>query len=291
MNDKDWLIIKTLYEEKNITKTSEALYISQPALSYRLKQIENKLGVVIVFRGKKGVDFTPEGELIASFAKEMVDKLDNLKENISNLKDQISGNLQLGATRAFAFYMLPDLLDEYKEKYPEVNIFLNTDLNINLMQSVLNQNLHLCVVRGHHYWPHVQHIIKKENICIFANQEVRIKDLPKLPMINGTVDYNLKMLIASWWKDSFDRPPLISMKVANNEIARRMVLKNFGYTICPEMLFQDNPNVFKLKLLNREKKEIDWYTYLLYQDDSIKLPAVKAFINVVLNKYPPLIGC
>ena len=56
IKQKDWLIIKTLYEEKNITKTAEKLYITQPALTYRLQAIEQEFGVKIVNRGKKGVE-------------------------------------------------------------------------------------------------------------------------------------------------------------------------------------------------------------------------------------------
>ena len=61
MDEKDWLILKTLYEQSSITKTAATLFISQPALSNRLQQIEDRFGTQIVVRTKKGVQFTPEG--------------------------------------------------------------------------------------------------------------------------------------------------------------------------------------------------------------------------------------
>ena len=44
MEERDWLIIKTLYEQKNVTKTAEKLYLSQPTLTARIKHIENARG-------------------------------------------------------------------------------------------------------------------------------------------------------------------------------------------------------------------------------------------------------
>ena len=58
-NDYEFLI--TLYRSKNITQAAQTLFLSQPALTKRLQQIEQELGVLIVNRNVKGVQFTPEG--------------------------------------------------------------------------------------------------------------------------------------------------------------------------------------------------------------------------------------
>ena len=58
MEERDWQIIKTLYEQKNITKTARVLYMSQPTLTARIKQIEESLGTKLLYRGNKGITFT-----------------------------------------------------------------------------------------------------------------------------------------------------------------------------------------------------------------------------------------
>lgn len=57
MDERDWQIISLLYKNKNITKTANNLYISQPALTGRIKQIEQDLGVSILTRSNRGVEF------------------------------------------------------------------------------------------------------------------------------------------------------------------------------------------------------------------------------------------
>lgn len=67
MDERDWQIISTLYKYKNITKTANTLFISQPALTARIKQIENELDVKLLQRSNKGVSFTSYGEYTAQF--------------------------------------------------------------------------------------------------------------------------------------------------------------------------------------------------------------------------------
>ncbi len=95
MEEKDWLILKTLYEEKNITKTAEKVDITQPALTYRLQAIEQEIGAKIVNRGKKGVEFTMEGEYIYRYAEKMIVEFRNLKETLKNMDNKIQGKLRL----------------------------------------------------------------------------------------------------------------------------------------------------------------------------------------------------
>ena len=102
MEDKDWFIIKTLYEEKNITKAAERLFITQPALTYRLQVIEQELGAKIVNRGKKGIEFTKEGEYVFRYAEKMIYEFQKLKETLQNMDNKIQGTFRLAVTASFA---------------------------------------------------------------------------------------------------------------------------------------------------------------------------------------------
>ncbi len=72
MRDTDWQILYELNDTQNITKAAEHLYITQPALTKRLKVIEDEFGIKIVKRSTKGVEFTREGEFLAGKAEEYI---------------------------------------------------------------------------------------------------------------------------------------------------------------------------------------------------------------------------
>ncbi|WP_248930757.1 LysR family transcriptional regulator [Paenibacillus hamazuiensis] len=110
MEEKDWIILKLLYDERNITKTAKHLYLSQPSLSHRLNQIEKEFGVTLFHRGRRGVEFTEQGEVLAQYANEMLQKLAETKEKLWNLSGHAQGTLRLACSRGFALYKLPQVL-------------------------------------------------------------------------------------------------------------------------------------------------------------------------------------
>lgn len=80
MEERDWQIIKTLYEQKNITKTARVLYMSQPTLTARIKQIEESLGTKLLYRGNKGITFTETGEYTVKFAEHILGEMQELRK-------------------------------------------------------------------------------------------------------------------------------------------------------------------------------------------------------------------
>src|SRR5689334_20161717 len=94
MNEIGWFYKLSI--EKNITKAAQHLYISQPALTNRLQQLEKDFGVKIVNRGRRGVQFTPQGEYLAKSAHEMLLAMQKIRENVLNMEDNVAGTLRLG---------------------------------------------------------------------------------------------------------------------------------------------------------------------------------------------------
>ena len=64
MKNIDWMILKVLYEKRSMTQAAEALYMTQPALTKRIKSIEAEWGIEVVKRSSKGVTFTEEGKYL-----------------------------------------------------------------------------------------------------------------------------------------------------------------------------------------------------------------------------------
>ena len=71
MDYTDWMIIHVLAKEKNLTATAEKLFISQPALTYRIKRIEKEFNTTIFTRTAKGVFLTSHGILVAKYVNDM----------------------------------------------------------------------------------------------------------------------------------------------------------------------------------------------------------------------------
>ena len=96
MEIKNLEIILALDSEKHFNRAAEKLNISQPALSMKLKSLENEIGVKLVKRGKNFIGLTKEGEILKEKFKYIVKEYIQIKQLSSELKNNLTGSLRVG---------------------------------------------------------------------------------------------------------------------------------------------------------------------------------------------------
>jgi len=280
MGEKDWIIISTLYEEKNITKTAQRLYISQPALTYRLQQIEKMFGAKIITRSKKGVEFTTHGEYLLQYAKSMLTQLQKIKDTIANMDNHVKGTLRIGASSNFAHYQLPSVLKAFHDAYPDVEINVKTGWTSEVMQLVSKEEVHIGIVRGETIWPEQRTLLQQEPICIVSKDPIVLDKLPQMPRINYQTDPHLKTAMENWWQRTFlSLPPLVSMEVDKIETCKEMVKMGLGYAILPRISLKESDSLHTLDLRNPDGEPIMRSTYMICKNAALELTMVTAFVD------------
>ena len=88
MKDSDWRILYELHKTSNLTKTANLLFMTQPTLTKRLKQMETEWGCSIVDRTPKGLTFTAEGNFLAAQAQKYLELFHSTKEELKNSRRQ-----------------------------------------------------------------------------------------------------------------------------------------------------------------------------------------------------------
>jgi LysR family cys regulon transcriptional activator len=110
----------------NITTASERLFTSQPGISKQLRQLENEVGVQLFARkGKSLVALTPAGNTVVEYARKIVRDVDNIRRLGKDLSDETEGTLSIATTHTQARYVLPEILREFHEQYPNVVLELH----------------------------------------------------------------------------------------------------------------------------------------------------------------------
>lgn len=102
MNEKDWTLLTALAAERNLTRAAQRLYVTQPAVTRRIQQIEQELNCAIVVRGARGVELSAEGEALARYAAEELQRLRELREYIDNHGADVRGMIRLACANAYA---------------------------------------------------------------------------------------------------------------------------------------------------------------------------------------------
>jgi len=284
MDDKDWVILKTISEEKNITKAAERLYLSQPALSYRLKNLEKEFGAKIMLRNTNGIVFTPQGEHLLGYALGMLTQLAIAKERIQNMENKIQGILRIGTSSIFAHYELPGILKGFLERYPDVDISLKTGLSSQINKMLQKEEFAVAILRGDYFWPEEKYMLQEEHLCLASSSMIDLQDLPHRPRINYGTDSSLRVMLEDWWREIFSGPPMVTMEVDSMDTCRQMVLHGLGWAILPMIGLKQHDSLYTQELYWRDGTPVLRRSWMLYRNSSLELSAVRAFIDY-LKKY------
>lgn len=127
VNIELYRVFYTVAKCGSLTRAAEELFISQPAVSQAIKQLEGQLGTPLFNRTHRGMELTAQGgKLIYAQVEEALSLLDGAENKLIELKTTASGTLRIGATDSIFSNILADKIVEYNKKYPAVHIELIT---------------------------------------------------------------------------------------------------------------------------------------------------------------------
>lgn len=281
MDERDWRIIDALYHEQSISRTAQALYISQPALTARLHQIERDLGTVIVVRTSKGVRFTPQGEYVAKTARSMLREFSQVRETIGAMSNGINGTLRIAASQFMMKYILPEILRRFKDQYPGVEFNLTAAWSKDVYGIVRCRDAHLGFVLDALEWEDERYRLFDDPLSIVSTSEINLEELPDLPRIEFRTNPSNKSVIDRWWESHFDRPPRVSLIVDILDTCHEMVRHGLGYAILPTIIVKDDPLLKRQEMRDGEGKPLLRSGWMVYGAKAFELPIVERFVEFV----------
>ncbi|ETI69220.1 LysR family transcriptional regulator [Neobacillus vireti] len=282
MEDRDWVLLQALYKHKNITRAAQELFISQPSLTKRLQDIEKEFGATIVQRGRRGVQFTPEGEFLAKSADEILRNLRMIKEHVQNMgTNVIAGTLRLGVSDYFTKYQLPRILKLFKNQYQNVEFQVKTGWSKDVLNLVHNQDVHIGFLRGDYQWTGKKHLLFEETLCIAYKDEFELKDLPRLPRIDYRTESLFKGMIDNWWTANFEQPPFVGMMVDKVDTCKEMIINGLGYAIVPRFILNDVQDLYLIDIKDKKGNPLLRKTWMYYHEDALEMKMVKLFVDLV----------
>ncbi|MGE5617996.1 MAG: selenium metabolism-associated LysR family transcriptional regulator [Sphingomonadaceae bacterium] len=124
MNLNQLKVFCEVVERKGFTRAAEALYLTQPAVSRQVQELERTYGVELFEQIGKRIYPTEAGTILYNYAKTIFHTLDDLGVELNHLKGLKSGHLRIAASATAGTYLLPPLLGKFKRKYPGVEVSL-----------------------------------------------------------------------------------------------------------------------------------------------------------------------
>ena len=129
-------VFYTVAKNKHMTKASEELHISQPAISQSIKKLEDQLGGTLFLRSNKGMELTKEGEMFYEYVKGALELINNAENEFTSFKDLSKGEIKIGCSTTITKLILIETLKKYHADYPNININITNDLTSNLINDL-----------------------------------------------------------------------------------------------------------------------------------------------------------
>ncbi len=129
-------IFYVVAKHKHMTRASEELHISQPAISQSIKKLEEQLDGTLFIRSNKGMELTEEGKMFYEYVKGALDLINNAEHEFTSFKDLSKGEIKIGCSTTLTKLVLLDTIKEFHLKYPNIIINITNDLTSKLINDL-----------------------------------------------------------------------------------------------------------------------------------------------------------
>ncbi|WPU99543.1 LysR substrate-binding domain-containing protein [Mucilaginibacter sp. cycad4] len=203
-------VFYTVAQRLSFTKAASELFITQPAVTKHIKELEQQLSVQLFKRNGNNISLTTAGKILEKYAEKIFQTYTDLETELAQLNNLEAGTLHIGASTTVAQTILPKLLALFKKTYPKVTfnfIQANTD---QISQLVLAEKIDIAIVEGAAHSPQLSYtdFVKDEIVLVTSannklskKAEITPKQLPAIPLVlreagSGTLDVIFNALAA-----------------------------------------------------------------------------------------------
>ncbi|WP_183563430.1 LysR substrate-binding domain-containing protein [Mucilaginibacter sp. SP1R1] len=195
-------VFYTVAQRLSFTKAAHELFITQPAITKHIKELEQQLSVQLFKRNGNNITLTVAGKVLMQYAERIFHTYTELETELAQLNNIEAGTLHIGASTTVAQTILPKILALFKKSYPEVTFnFIqgNTDY---ISQLILDEKIDVAIVEGAAHSPQLAYapfakdeivLVTKANNKLSKKAEITPKQLPGIPLVlreagSGTLD-------------------------------------------------------------------------------------------------------
>jgi len=224
----------------SVSRAAEALFVTQPALTARMKSLERQLGAELLVRSGRGVRLSEAGRTFLPYAQRTLEAVGEGRRLVSEVARGGAGQLALGAAPAVSTYVLPAILERFHALYPSVQLSVRTGHSEEVLDLVLRQQVEIGLVRAlrHHDIESVP--LYEDELVLVANPkhpfaargEIAVEEMSeeRLILFDRTSSYH--DLTSAFFREAGVAPRGV-MELDNIDATKKMVRQGLGVALLP----------------------------------------------------------
>ena len=223
-------------------RAAEALNISQPAVSARIKALEESMGATLFARSRSGLTLSEAGRILRPYAEELLRTASRAAQAVHELKPAGAGPLRIAAAHSISVYFLPDVLKRFKRAHPKVVIAIRPGQSKEVLEMVLKDEAEIGLARSLNH-PEVETLSLRDDPLLLVGhpkqgptsaRRARLEEVANWPLVfyeRGSSDWTLTHSL-------FRRAglvPNVALEVDTIETAKRIVDRGLGMAFLPQL--------------------------------------------------------
>jgi DNA-binding transcriptional LysR family regulator len=284
MENRNLFTFKRVCELKSITKAAEQLGYAQSTVTTQIKLLENELGVKLFERFGNTIRITDAGEKLLAFSNEMFRITGRFLDAIREEK-ATSGSLRIAAVDSVCMTVLPDILNRFIQKYPNVNIKIVSGVADELKRYLASGQADIAFVLDFNKPDELYLLLEKTvelGFYIAADSPLEstgiyLEDLKKLKFVLTEPNCQYRKRVEAFFERTGIKPDLL-MESASTEAIIKLVVSGLGITYLPGLVANENQRIKRLHLKDKENDVL--FLQLLMHKNKWKSIIINEFIRI-----------
>ena len=290
------IVFHEVAKHKSFSKAAEELFISQPAVTKHIKELERKIGMGLIQRRRGGFSLTEGGKILFKYTHKISSHLMEIENLLENLKKDYQGILKIGTTESYSKGLMPKLLSGFQASCPFMKIALDVGNSEEIEKSLLVYKSDLVLIAVTKKTSRFESIpfLKEELVLIVSpnhplvkRKTVSLKELERYPMIIRAKGSTTRRIILQAFKEVGIHPsPLI--EAGSSEFIKQWVSAGKGVSIIVKRTVEDEERRKIIKTIPLLEK-LYLQVAFLYLKEEKSNPVIKTFVNFIENQGRKLI--
>lgn len=284
MDYKELMAFVSVADNDSFSIAAEELFITQPAVSKRVSQLEEQLGGKLFDRIGHKIYLTEAGRLLLPRAKKIIDDIKNAKLEIDNLSHEVRGELAFGTSHHIGLHRLPKILKKYSVEYPNVNLQIDFSGSEEICDSILSGVLELGVVTlptepqsniaQLKLWNDPMSLVFAKDHEVFSKSRICIEDIAKYGAVLPTENTFTRKIVEDVFSSAGEGYELV-IETNYLETIKQMVEIGLGWSVLPETMIDE-----KLQKVDLGGTRIQRALGIVFHKDRVLSNPAKAMINL-----------
>jgi DNA-binding transcriptional LysR family regulator len=281
----------------NFSRAGKKLFLSQPAVSAQIRQLEMEYGAKLLDRFGKKVRLTPAGDALLEYAEKLLTLRNESLRAVADQANTPRGTLLIGANEATCLYVLPEVFAEYHRLYSDVQINIYRNFSNKVLEKVEDGSVDVGIVTLPIKSPSLKtHSIFRDRLLLMVSplsplakkKVVSTSEIVEQPLIFPKTGFTRQML------DKLFRPYRsqlhITMELASVGMIKAFVAANLGVSLVSESFARDEARAGEVKLIPIADVDLWRELGLVYRRDRTLPRAATAFISLISRRTAPKAG-